>query len=309
MVQNRNDRVRDKYRKVPTPLAMSSSVTEDVHSPSAGGKVVPQSQADRMNRDPYQRCQEPWARRGSGFTLELETISSPVTTWTVFNLSPGSSYVPSDHDMPSPVTPVTMTEESYNLSAATLPAYQIGVVPEQIWPQQCQYHSRYHSLPQQQYFPPQISDFYPANAHIIQHSNMQPWEQQSPSASSHSPNSYTNYAATPMLMPPIIPVQAYPMNGDTPVTALTGVTAYIIPKDNTMHTLKPSRRSSKKPVISEEDEERFMFGQEFVAATALLFDSEVLPADGREHQKMLKRGSKFTSSNKLEYQYFFYLYY
>jgi hypothetical protein len=252
---------------------MPSSVTEDVHSPSAGGKVVPQSRADRMNRDLHQRRHEPWARRGSGLsTPELENMSSPATTSTIFDLSPGSSYVPSD--MSSPVTPVTMTDESYNVLAATLPAYQIGVVPEQNWPQQRQYHSQYHSLPQQQYFPPQISNFYSANDHIIQHSDMQPLEQQPPSGSSHSPNSYSNYAATPMLTPPIVPTQAYPMN-DTPVTGVTASTN-ITPKDNTMHASKP--KSSKKTVVSEEDEERFMFGQEFVAATAALFDSEVLPA-------------------------------
>lgn len=279
----RDDRVRDKYRKVPTPLTMPSSGTEDVHSPSAGGKVIPQSRADRMNRvsqasptDLHQRRQEPWARRGSGLsTPELETLSSPATTSTIYDLSPGSSYVvPSD--ISSPVTSVTMTEESYNLSAATLPAYQIGVVPEQNWPQQRQYHSKYHSLPQQQYFPPQISNFYTANGNIIQHSDMQPLEQQLPSACSHSPNSYSNYAPTPMLTPPIVPTQAYPMN-DAPMTGVTAST-HITPKGNTMHASKPSIRSSKKAVVSEEDEERFMFGQEFVAATAALFDSEVLPA-------------------------------
>ena len=270
----RDDRVRDKYRKAPTPLTMPSSVTEDLHSPSAGGKVVPQSRADRMNRDHHRR-QELWARRGSGLsTPELDTMSSPSTS-AIYDLCPGSPYVPSD--MSSPVTPVTMTEESYSLSAVTLPAYQLGVAPQQNWPQQRQYHSgHHHSLPQQQYFPPQISNFYPANDHIIQHSDMQSLEQQPPSASSHSPNSYSNYARTPMHTPPIVPTQAYSMD-DTPVTGVTTSTR-VKPKDITKHGLKPSLRSSKKTVVSEEDEERFMFGQEFVAATAALFDSEVLPA-------------------------------
>lgn len=278
----RDDRVRDKYRKVPTPLTMPSSMTEDVHSPSAGGKVISQSRADRMNRvsqggsptDLHQRRQEPWARRGSGLsTPELETMSSPATTSTIYDLSPGSSYVPSD--MSLPVTPVTMTEESYNLSSAALPAYQIGVFPEQNWSQHRQYHSKYHSLPQQQYFPPQISNFYTANGHIIQHSDMQPLEQQPPSASSHSPNLYSNYAPTSMLTPPIVPTQAHPMD-DTPMTGVAASTR-ITPKGNTTHGSKPSTRSSKKTVVSDEDEERFMFNQEFVAATAVLFDSEVLP--------------------------------
>ena len=64
---------------------------------------------------------------------------------------------------------------------------------------------------------------------------------------------------------------------DTPVIGVTS-SAHITPKDNTKRASKPSTRSSKKIVVSEEDEERFMFGQEFVAATAALFDSEVLPA-------------------------------
>ena len=240
---------------------------------------MPQSRADRMNRDLHQRRQEPRVRRGSGLpSPELETISSPVTTSTIFDLSPGNSYVPSD--ISSPVTPVTMTEESYNLSAAALPAYQTGVGSEQNWPQQRRYHSGYHSLPQQQYFPPQVSNFYSANGHIIQHSDMQPLEQQPSSVSSHSPNPYPNFATTPMLTPPIVspivPTQAYPMN-DTPTTGVTASTQ-ITPKDKIIHTSKPSTRSSKKTVVSEEDEERFMFGQDFFTATAVLFDSEVLPA-------------------------------
>ena len=270
----RDDRVRDKYRKAPTPLTMPSSVTEDVHSPTAGGKVVPQSRADRMNRDLHQRRQEPWARRGSGLsTPELDTMSSPATTSAIYDLSPGSPFVPSD--MSLPVTAVTMTEESYNLSAGTLPAYQPGVVAEQNWPQQRQYLSgHHHSLPQKQYFPPQISNFYPANGHIIQHSDMQPSEQQPSDPSFHSSNSYSNYAANPMLTPPIVSTQAYP---DTPVTGVTA-SAHITSKDNTKRASKPSARFSKKTAVSEEDEERFMFGQEFFAATAALFDSEVLPA-------------------------------
>jgi hypothetical protein len=249
---------------------MPSSVTEDLHSPSAGGKVISQSRADRLNRDLHHR-RESWTRRGSGLsTPELET--SPATTSAIFDLSPGSPYVPSD--MSSPVTPVAMTEESYNLSAATQPAYQLGVVPEQHWSQQRQYHSGHqHSLPQKQYFPPQISNFYPANGHLI-HSDIQPLEQHSSGASSHPPNSsYSNYAASPILMSPIVPTLAYPMN-DTPVTGIT-VSAHITP---TKRVSKPNTRSSRKTVSSEEDEERFMFGQEFVVATAALFDSEVLPA-------------------------------
>ena len=260
---------------------MPSSVTEDVHPPSAGGKVIPQSRADRMNRvsqgsptDLHQRRQEPWVRRGSGLsTPELETMSSPATTSTIYDLSPGSSYVPSD--MSLPVTPVTMTEESYNLSSVNLPAYQTGVLPEQIWPQQRQYHSKYHSSPQQQYFPPQISNFYTANGHIIQHSDMHPLEQQTSSASSHSPNLYSNHASTSMLTPPIVPpMQAHPRD-DTPMTGVAAPTRST-PKGNTIHGSKSSSRSSKK-TVSKEDEERFMFNKNFIAATAVLFDKEVLP--------------------------------
>jgi len=283
----RDERVRDKYRKVPTPLTMPSSVTEEIPSPSAGGKVVSQ----RMSRvgqasptDLHSRRQHPWPRRGSGLsTPEPEGMSSPASTSTVYDLSPGSPYLPSD--MSSPVTPVTMTEESYNLSAGhvqtgtpALPVYQIGAMPEQSWPQQLHYHSGYHSLPQQQYFPPQISNFYNATGHVIEHADMQAPDQQRPPSvpSSHSPGSYSNYALTPMLTPPIVSSQSYPMN-DTPMTGVTASTR-ITPKDTTMQAPKPSQRSSKKIVASEEDEERFMFGQEFVAATAALFEAEVLPA-------------------------------
>ena len=239
----REERVRDKYRKVPTPLTMPSSVTEEVRSPCAGGKVVPQSRAERLSRvgqasptDLHPRRQQPWARRGSGLsTPDPENMSSPVSTSAVYDLSPGSSYVPSD--MSSPVTPVAMTDESYNISASALPVYPVGVA-EHNWPHQ--YHFGYHSVPQQQYFP----------------------------------SSYSNY--TPTLTPPIVPTQSYPMN-DTPMTGVEASTR-IIPKDTTMHQPKSSLRSSRKTVASEEDEERFMFGPDFVAATAALFETEVLPA-------------------------------
>jgi len=76
-----------------------------------------------------------------------------------------------------------------------------------------------------------------------------------------------------MLTPPIASAQSYPMND----TTMTGVIP-ITPKDTNMHGSKPSLRSFKKTAASEEDEERFMFGPDFVAATAALFETEVLPA-------------------------------
>jgi hypothetical protein len=240
--------------------------------------VVPQSRADRMSRvgqasptDLHSRRQQPWTRRGSGLsTPEPENMSSPASTSPIYDLPPGGSYVPSD--MSSPVTPVTMTEESYNLSGA-LSVYPMGVVPEQNWPQQPQYHSGYHSLPQQQYLAPQISNFYNANGHTIEHADTQPLEHRPPKVpSAHSPTSYSNYAPTPM-----VSVQSYPMN-DTPITGVTASTRPTTKNNNNMHTPKPSLRSSKKTVASEEDEERFMFGPDFVAATAALFETEVLPA-------------------------------
>ena len=274
----RDERVRDKYRKVPTPLAMPS---EEVHSPSAGGKVLSQSRADRMSRvgqasptDLQPRRQQPWPRRGSGLsTPEPESLSSPASTSNIYDLSPGSSYIPPD--MSSPVTPVTMTEEPYSLSAAAMPVYQFGDIQEQSWPH---YHAGYQSLPQQQpYFSPQLSNFYDATGNMVEQTGMQTLEQRPPSMPSpHSSNSYSSYTSTPMLTPPVVSSQSYPMN-DVPTTGITRSTR-IVPKDTTTQAPKPSLRSSKKVVASEEDEERFMFGQEFVVATAALFEAEVLPA-------------------------------
>jgi hypothetical protein len=196
----REERVRDKYRK-PTPLTMPSSVIED--SPSAGGKVVSQSRADRMSRvgqasptDLHSRRQKPWPRRGSRLsTPGPESMSSPSN---VYDLSPGSSY-------------------SSDMSAAALPIYQIGVMPEQNWPPQAHYQSEYHSVPQQQYFPSQISNFYNTTGQVIEHADVQALEQRPATGlpSSHPPT-YSNYA-TPMLTPPIVSPQSYPIN-DTPIT-------------------------------------------------------------------------------------------
>ena len=74
--------------------------------------------------------------------------------------------------MSSLVTP----EEVCNLSAAALTIYPTGVVPEQHWLQQGQYHSGNHSLPEQQDFPAHVSDLYNTNGLIIEHADMQPLE-------------------------------------------------------------------------------------------------------------------------------------
>ncbi|KAF8152238.1 hypothetical protein B0H34DRAFT_110557 [Crassisporium funariophilum] len=291
----RDERVRDKYRKVPTPLTMPSSVPEQIPSPTAGGKALSHSRAERMGRvgqasptDIHPRRQHGWpARRGSRLsTPEPDNMSSIVPAY--HDMSPGSSYVSSAFS--SPVTPVTTIEDIYGVQPgivqnplssapahipAAMAAYQTGGMPEPSWSSQPQYHGGYapHS---QSYFTPRVPIFYDETGQLMSNEMPPPLhphqQHQSPPSivpSHHSPPFHSFAPPSPMLTPPMVPSQSY----DSP---MANMTTCISPLDSAVST-KPSQRTPKK-VVTEDDDERFMFGKEFVAATAALFDAEVLPA-------------------------------
>jgi len=285
----RDERVRDKYRKVPTPLTMPLPVADPNPSPTAGGRTISQSRVDRMSRigqasptDLHPRRQYGWPRRGSRLsTPEPDSgLAWPASPATLNDMSPGSSYVSSD--LSSPVTPITSMEDIYampnsvpsnaalalHMSPGIAP-YQMGGVPEYNWnvaqpPQQL--IGPYNPM----YFPPLTppEHFYAGNEHASNNTDVhQPSTQvpQHPTTPSSLPQgSYDRYNnAGPMNTspPPMVP----PQSSMAPNSVESSLASH------------SSARLRKKPP-SEEDEERFEFGKDFVAATAALFEEEVLPA-------------------------------
>ncbi|KAF9481450.1 hypothetical protein BDN70DRAFT_528202 [Pholiota conissans] len=320
------ERIREKYIKAPTLLTMPPPVADQAPSPTAGGKALSHSRADRMARvgqssptETHSRRQHGWPKRGSRLsTPEAENIAWSSSPSTYHDTSPGSTYVPSvSSDISSPVTPVTTMEDMYHGLPKTVPStsataihgmnplmYQTGGMPEPSWPQQqqqqqqqpqqqpqSQYADGYGTV-QQSYFPPLVSQpqFYsnagelmqppqtssPEHAHA--HATQQPTTQSGviPSAS------YATY--TSEQPPPIVRSQV--TLAPTPSSALANPanTATSSAPDNaigaTHGTASATTRSSAstKRRASLEDEERFTFSQDFVAATAALFEAEVLPA-------------------------------
>jgi len=293
----RDERVRDKYRKAPTPLTMPLPLADPNPSPTTGGRAISQSRVDRMSRvgqasptDLHGRRQYGWPRRGSRLSTpepdnSLAWPSSPAT----YDMSPGSSYVSSD--LSSPVTPITTMEEIYtmpnsvpsntSLSLHITPGYQTGGVPETNWnlpPQPQQFVGSYNPT-LQTYFPPP-DQFYAGNRHTSNDAEMNQPHAQLPTAPS-SQGSYDQYNNAGLIITsaPMVPSQAPMMVAETSQSSNgTLPLATVAPSSiESNYTSQSSMRHRKKPP-SEEDEERFEFGEDFVAATAALFEEEVLPA-------------------------------
>ncbi|KDR72831.1 hypothetical protein GALMADRAFT_142561 [Galerina marginata CBS 339.88] len=307
----REERVRDKYRQAPTPLTMSIPVIEQVPS-AGGGRALSQSRADRMSRvgqssptDLQARRQHGWVqRRGSRLsTPESDGLPWPSSPSAHHDISPGSSYMSSD--LSSPVTPITTMEDVYGNttcippmsapSVHTLPpgisAYQNRGAPEGQWPasQVPQYPNAY-TTGVQTYFSPAATSahqFYNENGQVSGNFDLQqpslppPPQQPILSPSYTTPPSYAPPPSAPLMQsPPAVPSQAprvfmSPLDVPPPIA---GVNAGLVqPAPSHSSHPAPNVRANKKQA-SEEDEERFSFSENFVAATAVLFESEVLPA-------------------------------
>ncbi|KAF9039320.1 hypothetical protein BJ165DRAFT_1407519 [Panaeolus papilionaceus] len=267
--------VRDRYRgKGPAPLTMPPTFMETMVSSASGGRAMSQSRADRKSRvgqsspvDPSRR-QLGWPRRLSGLsTPEPEILPSSATTYA--DTSPGGSYISSDFS--SPVTPASTSEEYYGVGqqvAVNVPpsamapapqqAYSNLPTPEAQWSQPIQYGSPYSSLPGQTttYF-----------------SNPVPGGNQQYGTNYPSPNGhFDNYVGevpsipTANIVSRVSPPSAALAQAHFPQTALQATSG-----------VKAHHRTSSQSKKSDDDE-RFVFTKEFVAATASMFEKEVLPA-------------------------------
>ncbi|KAF8966754.1 hypothetical protein BDZ97DRAFT_1917274 [Flammula alnicola] len=315
----RDERVRDKYRKAPTPLTMPLPMADKkLPSPTAGGRAISQSRVDRMARvgqasptELHSRRQHGWPRRGSRLsTPEPENAPWPPSPSAYHDISPGSSYVSSvSSDLSAPVTPVTTMEEMYGFPKAvpsnaptsihgappSLTGYQIGRMPEPSWPQQ-QPPQQFHQQPQPQqyisaynpveesYFPPPPppppSQFYSSNGELVRDHETQspPQRPQNPSVPpSLPPSSYNTYVTD---SPPSMGSQPSSMANTPDGSPHPSAHATFAPApiDTSFAAYVNARAAAPKRRASEEDEERFTFSKDFVAATAALFEAEVLPA-------------------------------
>ncbi|KAF8907072.1 hypothetical protein CPB84DRAFT_1822675 [Gymnopilus junonius] len=127
---------------MPVPLV------EQIPSPTAGGRALSQSRADRLSRlsqasptDHHARRQPTWARRGSRLsTPEPDNQSWPFSpAGHIHDVSPGSSSYMSS-DMSSPVTPATTIEDVYSQphsfhgTSHETASHHPGGTPEGGWP-------------------------------------------------------------------------------------------------------------------------------------------------------------------------------
>ena len=298
----RDERVRDKYRKAPAPLTMPLPQADPNPSPTAGGRAISQSRVDRMSRvgqasptDLHGRRQYGWPRRGSRLSTPEpdNALAWPSSPGTFNDMSPGSSYVSSD--LSSPVTPITTMEEIYTmpnpvpsnapLSLPITPAYQTGGVPETNWnipPQPQQFVGSYNPA-LHTYFPPP-DQFYSGNRHASNEAEVrQPHTQHAIAPLSQgSYDQYNNAGPMNTSPAPMVPSQAPMMamaetsQGTNSTMSIPPIT--VAPGNIELNYASHSSTRNRKKQPSEEDEERFEFGEDFVAATAALFEEEVLPA-------------------------------
>lgn len=287
---------------------MPPPVVDQAPSPTAGGKAISHSRADRIARvgqssptETHSRRQHGWPRRGSRLsTPESENMAWSSSPSTYHDTSPGSTYVPSmSSDISSPVTPVTTMEDIYHGLPKSIPStasttaihgmtplmnvYQTGGMPEPSWSQQQSqppYGDGYGAV-SQSYFPPMVPppQYFSNTGELVQQRDLQipPPEQTAQiSVQSSLPDSvYTSYGTEPqstIVRPQVSPTLIPASNSSSANTSATSGPDSAIGAHGSTRSAAPKRRPSQ------EDEERFTFSQDFVAATAVLFEAEVLPA-------------------------------
>ncbi|TFK38329.1 hypothetical protein BDQ12DRAFT_735464 [Crucibulum laeve] len=269
----RDERVRDKYRKVPTPLTMPVSTSPISHQnliPSPVGRVSSRSRADRLVRlsqasptDAHSRRQVGWSRsRGSRLSSpEADGLSSPAST--LHDMSPPTTYTSSNFS--SPVSP-TFGDDVYAMMGnckvsqttptAAMP-YENGNLGDHTWSQQPHPNQISNSPYLQSYYPMAPQPIYSEAVQLPMDTGIQPMAPHMP-----EPNSFQNvYTPMPTFETPA-QIQETLASSNTGGGRLD---------DNIS---KPPKRSRSYA----QDDERFSFAPEYVAATQVLFEKEVRPA-------------------------------
>lgn len=212
----REDRVRDRHRKIPAPLTMPMPLQHPELTQS--GRAVSRSRAERMLRvgqgsptELHPRRQLGYARRGSRLpSPEIDVsgagpgpISSPASITTFNEMSPASSY-----DYPSPVSPTgddyygvpSTPQNSTPIVPMTLtPLHGGGSPGDPAWLQQPQTYTpgyassgaplsvSYFQVPSQQLYPLQYCDPDPQAPQMALQSQERQYLPQQPMASLSPP--------------------------------------------------------------------------------------------------------------------------
>ncbi|KAH9475312.1 hypothetical protein JR316_0012423 [Psilocybe cubensis] len=312
----RDERV-EKHRQLPAPLIMPLAVMNSVPSPTSGGRPLSHSRIDRMNRvsqasptDMHRRQYSGWPRRGSRMSTP-EADHSWTTPPSHTDMSPGGSYTTSD--LSATVTPIVPIDDVYGHQSApvTLPSPPTHVMPgtgvygatgraEMNWstppmqppqgPQQYVNHYTpglpsyipaemphygYSDNSQPSYSVERVTGAMAAPSELARASNLAPRTTHPPMPLS-PPNTvppqghHVASGASPSAIPPLPqpPVHAPPPQPSGHVERTSPTVANNVPRPT----------SSNKKTFEDENDERFSFSEEFVVATAHLFNTEVLPS-------------------------------
>lgn len=262
----RDEPVREKYRRVPAPLSMPLSAP--VVSPLSAiappsGRAVSRSRADRILRvgqgsptaELHPRLHNGWPRRGSRMSSpEADGMSSPGSTSTFNEVSPITSYFSSN--LSSPVSP-TPVDESYIMSSS-IP--QVGVGP--LGPMDTTVSAEPWQHTYMPVIPPLSQPGYRAFSSQPSTPDTRPQANDGYFGAMHHQVTAVQPGYAPMPSLHNMPVDDFQLN------ARSGLS-----NGGSRPVSRATRAQS-----SAQDEEPFVFGEEYVAVTAALFNREVLPA-------------------------------
>ncbi|PPQ91533.1 hypothetical protein CVT25_008801 [Psilocybe cyanescens] len=305
----RDERVGEKHRQPPAPLTMPLTIMNSVPSPTGGGRTISHSRVDRMNRvsqasptDMHRRTHSGWTRRGSRMSTpeaDHPWTSPPAHT----DMSPGGSYIVSE--LSSGGTPIVIDDVYGHPAAVTsMPPPPAHVMPpgtgtyravgtaEGNWtamqaPQGPQQYIGSYNPAMQPYIPAEVSPYvYSENSQLSYPVERVPVAM--PPSEPVKPSSFVS-------RPPHSPVQSSPpsmvisqahhgassASAQIPQLAASAVHAPPpqLERGAPTNATNISRTiATNKKTVEDDNEERFSFSDEFVVATAVLFEAEVLPA-------------------------------
>jgi len=276
----REERVRDKYHRAPAPLMMppSTSATSPViQASNRSGRATSRSRADRVLRagqgsptDTHSRRQSGWPRRSTRLGSPESDVAGSVSTFS--DISPTHPHY--SPDMSPPISPTIAIDDTYNIqpsiqSAGTISSMSVnsGILAEPNWLQQQYRVAPQLSPPHSPQFPefpsaPTMFPFFPGN------------QLQGPVMDIETMNHDITRIQPPLYLDntTLAPLtDGLNMNQSIqPKTTRSANRANMIPQSSTLSRLSsPPQDESDKP---------FTFGKEYVAATAALFNQEVLPS-------------------------------
>ncbi|KAF8174573.1 hypothetical protein BJ912DRAFT_1046492 [Pholiota molesta] len=282
----REERIQNKYAKAPSLLTMPPPVVDQAPSPTAGGKVLSHSRADRIARVGQSSPTETHSRQYGVVLISFDIPRYLAWKHICFFHVLGYFLAGNSRDLygrylpwTSKSIPSTASTTAIHGMAHSMNVYQTGGMPEPSWSQQQSqppYGDGYGAV-SQSYFPPMLPppQYFSNRGELVQQNDLQipPPEQtvQLSVPSSLPDSSYTSYGTEQQSTIVRPQVSTLIPASSTNTSATSGPESTITVHGSTRHAA-PKRRPSQ------EDEERFTFSQDFVAATAVLFEAEVLPA-------------------------------